>query len=721
MGDPEIISHIYHEESGKWHIQSNHDHCEGVADLAAGFASAFGMESWGRLLGLLHDRGKERPGFQCHIRRQSGFDTTAKSDDSSSHSLSGAIVSHRHRLDALYWLSNAIAGHHRGLYDIDELENLLTQPLPTGVDGNLPDTRLELPPVSPSASESSHMARMLFSCLIDADRLDTERFMSHERYALRGRYDDMRILKERLDRYRTKLAARPDSTLNRLRGEIQQMCDANGRLTPGFFSLTVPTGGGKTIASVIWAISHALQHGKHRIIIAIPFTSIIVQTAQTLRDIFGEDNVLEHHSAIDESRSDANKLACENWDAPIVVTTNVQLFESIFSNKPSKCRRLHSLCDSIVILDETQSLPLTFMQPIVDSMKSYARLFGTSFLFCTASLPVLEGEHKGMGQAAFVGIDKGAVRSIVDQDLNLHLKLRRADMQICRDPVSISDICGRLASHDRVLCIVNTRRRAFEVFKGLPDDGIPSYHLSRMMCPAHILDTIDEIKHILKDTSQPVRVISTQLIEAGVDIDFPVVYRQMAGLDSLLQAAGRCNREGLISTGAANVFVFDDDRPRGAIGFATDAMIRLLDTMPDADWFSPETMRHYYHMLYVNTPSFDERCIGALIADPRTCCYEQAADRFRLIDDKGVAVIVNYGRAPGLVAELRHYGPSRSLSRKLGRHCVTIQRHVLADLANAGLVEQPADGFYYIPLESQYNKVTGLLTDNQFLEETLMI
>lgn len=721
MGNPQIISHIYCQNSGEWHIQSNAEHCTGVADLAAQFASAFGMADWGRIAGLLHDRGKERPGFQSYIRQQSGYDTSAVSDDESRHSLAGAIISHKHPLDVLYWISNIIAGHHRGLYDTDELQNLLRQPLPPGVDTSLPEIRLGAPPVALQGSDQSHLVRMLFSCLVDADRLDTERFMNKERFDMRGRCDSMPVLRERLSQFRSKLAATPGSPINRLRGEIQQMCDANGSLAPGFFSLTVPTGGGKTIASVVWAVSHAIRHNKRRIIIAIPFTSIIVQTAQTLRDIFGSQNVIEHHSAVDENSNTSSALACENWDAPIIVTTNVQLFESMFSNHPSKCRKLHALCDSVVILDETQSLPLTFLQPIVDSMKSYVKLFGTSFLFCTASQPVLEGRRKGLGLATFDGLDTGTVRPLTDAGMRLHDKLRRVRLQFIPDALSVSDLCDMISSHDRVLCIVNTRRRAAEVFGGLPDEGALTYHLSRMMCPVHILDTLNEIKDKLKTTSRRIRVISTQLVEAGVDIDFPVVFRQMAGLDSLLQAAGRCNREGRLDTCTTHVFGFCDDKPFGSIGFATDAMKRLLDTMPDADWFAPETMQAYYHMLYANTPSFDEHTIVGLTANPRNCCYEQAAARFKLIDEKGVSVIVNYGNAADLVAELKQFDPSRDLSRRLGRYCVTIPRRILNDLSSAGLVEQPADGFYYIPYESQYDKTTGLMTDNHFLEELLMI
>lgn len=721
MQDTEI-SHLRQDAGGCWHIQTGSEHSAGTAELAAGFASEFGMTEWGRLLGLLHDRGKQSPGFQAHIRNQSGYDMAARSTEPSTHSLAGAMVAHKLPIDVLYWLSNAIAGHHRGLYDTDELNKLLFGDLPMGVSSEIPGVTPDKISCRPCPGEAHHIARMLFSCLVDADRLDTERFMTPDRADTRGHYANMQELKHRLDCYLERLSNAPASELNTLRTSIQNICADKGKLPAGFFELTVPTGGGKTIASVVWAVNHALSHGKKRIIIAIPFTSIIVQTAQTLRHIFGADNVLEHHSAqADEASDERSRLASENWDAPIIVTTNVRLFESMFSNKPSQCRKLHALCNSVVILDEAQSLPLPLLQPIVNAMRSYVKLFGASFLLCTASQPVLDGERKGLGTAVFNGLPREEIRPITDAGMMLHDRLRRVKMSFDNNPISYDTLARRLSTYGRVLCVVNTRKHALELFQRLADDGTPTFHLSRMMCPAHILDTIGTIKSLLSDGNQGLRVISTQLIEAGVDIDFPVVFRQLAGLDSLLQAAGRCNREGRLPQGDTFVFDFENEKHYGAIGFAVDALKSMLGQGGEHDWFAPQTMREYYRRLYTNTSSFDRNEINRLLGSPQECYYEEAAQKFRMIDEQGVSVIVNYGDAPALVDELKRFGPSRDLSRRLGRYSVTIRQKLFDSLQAGGLIEEPFEGFRFIPLKSQYDEATGLKSDNEYLEQTIII
>lgn len=724
MSDTTIISHIYRDDSGDWHLQSNDDHCLGTAAKAQNFAAEFGMGKWGYILGILHDRGKERDGFQCRIRCNSGYDKSAVSNDDPSHSIIGASLVCRLKEDCIYWLSNPIAGHHRGLYDTDELENILhvNQKLPVGINTTLPEISLLscTPKVSPS--DAHHITRMLFSCLVDADRLDTERFMNPEQFSHRGKNDDMYVLKHRLDDFKRKIVSNKPTPVDIIRTNIQNICAEKSALPPGIFSLTVPTGGGKTLASVIWAVNHAVRHGKKRIIIAIPFTSIIVQTAHTLRNIFGAQNVLEHHSAIaDDSGDDKSRAACENWDAPIVVTTNVQLFESIFSNNPSRCRRLHAICNSIVILDEAQSIPLSFLQPAINAIRTYSKVFSTSFLLCTATQPVLDGERNGAGSAILHGLDENEITPIIDPGMVLHEKLRRVSLSISDTPVDYQTLCTQLTKHNRVLCIVNTRRHALEIYRRLPTDGTETFHLSRMMCPAHILQTIERIKQLLMSSQHTIRVVSTQLIEAGVDIDFPVVYRQMAGLDSILQAAGRCNREGRIPSGEANIFTLVGDKPYGAIGFAADTMKRMLSLMPDSDWFDQATIREYYRMLYANTPSFDKESICNMLANPRNCRYEEASRKFRLIDDDGIALIVNYDKASELVDCLRRQGPSRILSRQLGRYCVAVRQHIFNEMQRNGLIEQPAPGFYFVSSTLQYDPAIGLKTDSEYLEQTLII
>ena len=692
--------------------------------MASGFASEFGMAEWGCMIGLLHDRGKESNGFQAYIRRSSGYDQTAFSTSKKDHSYVGAVLAHRlSSFDSFYWLSNAIAGHHRGLYNVDELEPNLNEKLPKEISENIPNIKLPLPKFRLVPDDVSHVGRMLFSCLVDADWLDTERFIHPDRTNARGKFSDLKELNNRLQLYLQKLKAVPSSLLNDLRNAIQEQCIESASLEPGFFDLTVPTGGGKTIASVTWAIRHAIIFNKKRVIIAIPFTSIIVQTAAQLRKIFGDDNVIEHHSAMNESAADDRALlACENWEAPIIVTTNVRLFESMFSNRPSACRKLHSIANSVVILDEVQTLPLSFLQPIINGMKSYVKLFGTSFLFCTASQPILDGVRKGCGEKPFIGIERNLIRSIVSEDMQLHEKLRRVNINIDTTPHSYKSLAEILRKHKRVLCIVSSRKHALELFNELSQDpDVTTIHLSRSMCSAHILEKINEIKDKLTDPKKGIRVVSTQLIEAGVDIDFPIVYRQLAGLDSILQAAGRCNREGKVKEGQTTVFSFKYDQQSSFLRFAADTMKTLISQYPNSDWLSPDTMRLYYEKLYHHTPCFDTAKIGELLGDPKNSQFEEASKKFRLIDDTNLNIIINFEHSEELIKQLIDNGPSRKLSRQLGRYSVTVSKKIFNEFIKVGLIEETYPGFYFIPLKDQYDDNIGLKSKNEYEEQTFII
>ncbi len=717
-----VISHLFQKtDNADWVIQSNDNHAKGVADLAAEFCSCFGFSNWGRLLGLMHDRGKESVDFQRYIRVKSGYDTHAGIWKDKSHSLAGAKLlwdkfgdSQKKYIKKI--LANCIAGHHRGLYDLDELELKMATPYPKGLNLSIPDMDIEVPDYKEMDPDIPHLTRMLFSSLVDADYLDTERFMDPSTFNERGDFDDLATLKSRLEKYIEKFKEAPSSPLNELRHKIQEHCLSASSQSPGFFNLAVPTGGGKTIASMIWAINHALKHGKRRIILGIPFTSIITQTAQTFREIFGEKNVIEHHSAIAEQNiSRENKLATENWDAPIIVTTNVQLFESVFSNRPSDCRKLHSVCDSVVILDEVQSLPLTLLQPILDSMRSYAKMFGVSFLFCTASQPILDGNNKGLGTASFKGLSDDQIRSLIPSDLSLHDKLRRVEIKISKDNETIEDISRRLSSEKKALCIVNTRRIANLIFRNLPDD-CKKIHFSKMMCPLHLRTKINEMKRILKDTPDcGLRVVSTQLIEAGVDIDFPVVFRQLSGLDSILQAAGRCNREGNLESGKTFVFQLEGERDPKMIKDNINAMRQMLSQYKDSDWFAPETMHQYYKVLYSRIYSFDKASISEK-STQKDVPYEEIHKEFHLIDDEDIPVVVNYGESPVLVDKLKEFGPTKELNRQLGQYSVNISRYLFNSLYKKGIITEPISGFYYIPQKERYDDDTGLKVDNQYLD-----
>ena len=728
--DYTIISHIKKIKSiptAEWAIQSNEEHNHGVANLAEQFAGEFDCADWGKVIGLLHDKGKEKKDFQNYIRKKSEYDLNTPIWKDKTHAYVGALLAKKYYGSLSVFLSNPIMGHHAGLYDYGDFEAQMQRPLPLEINSEWQNVKLTVPSrlSSLNAFDFHHFIRLLYSCLVDADFLDTERFMDERSAILRGQKDNLQQLSVKLESYLAALSVKSvDSPVNRIRNIIQKKCLEKSKETPGFYSLTVPTGGGKTISSLVWAINHAKEFNKKRIIIAIPYTSIIVQTAEVLRNIFGEENVLEHHSNTNfDDTTDPDlklkmKLATENWDYPIIVTTNVQLFESMFSNKPSACRKLHNLCNSVLILDEVQTLPLEYLQPIVDGLKTFQRCFGTSVLFTTASLPALKGDCKGSGLAMLNGIKE--ICEIIPASLCLHDKLRRTNLQFDDERSDYDAIAQRLSQHDRVLCIVNTRKDAQEIYSRLPDEGI-TLHLSRMMCPKHLSETIALIKKLLKDGNKKViRVIATQLIEAGVDIDFPVVFRQEAGLDSILQAAGRCNREGKMAMGATYVFKLHRSLPSGYISNSVDAQTTLLRTQPNADWFAPETMRNFFVQLYSRTQNFDKADIGILLYKPRELCFKTAASNFHLIENEGKSIIVNYDDSLSLVEELKQKGPNYSLMKRLGQYMVHVHDRDFKILLHGGFAEEIIEEVFVISDRNQYSEKVGLMLENHWLDEILI-
>ena len=475
---------------------------------------------------------------------------------------------------------------------------------------------------------------------------------------------------------------------------------------------------------MLWALHHAVKNHLQRIIIAIPYASIIVQTAATLKRIFGVDNVLEHHSNVnpedikDKELRERLQLATENWDYPIIVTTNVQFFESLFSNKRSDCRKLHNIAKSVIILDEVQTLPLSFYKPIVHTLGTLNRVFGASILFTTASQPILSGRIEGANpMVSFNALQ--SVYEIIPREVQLHDKLRRVELQFMEGAKSYDEIAEELARHQKVLCIVNTRRDAKELFERLPKEGI-CLHLSRMMCPAHVSTTIEQIKKTLTvQNNQPIRVIATQLIEAGVDIDFPVVFRQEAGLDSILQAAGRCNREGKQGLCSTYVFCLGKEHPLPP-GFITQTNNARKGMGWQHDWFSPEAMTSYFKQLHARIGNFDEKQIQKLLYKPE-CEFEEAAQQFHLIDDQTTSVIINWSGGIALYQQLITQGPSYLLMKKLAQYSVNIRERDFNKLQSMGAIDEPFENTYAITNPFFYKSDTGLTIDNQWLEETYII
>lgn len=713
------ISHVRQTDMA---IQTNEEHQKGVAQKAESFADRFNMGEWGRILGLLHDKGKEKNAFQQHIIKNSGLDTSVRVDGDYSHAYVGAIIARQLFPKFHLLIDNALMGHHRGLYDDGEMKEVLKSHIPDEVKIESINAHLEMPKLG-FPKDAHHLVRMLYSCLVDADYLDTEAFMQPEQSELRGKHETLKVLESKLDAYLSKLKKNaPDTEVNKIRNEVQSWCVKTSEQTPGFYSLTVPTGGGKTLASVLWAIKHAVRNNLERIIIAIPYTSIITQTASVLKGIFGEENVLEHHSNVDRSKiidkelTQIQRLATENWDYPIIVTTNVQLFESLFSNKPSDCRKLHNIVRSVLILDEVQTLPVEFLEPIVDTFGTLKRIFGVSILFTTASQPVLTGKIKGTKPSvSFDGLPE--IKEIIPEGANLHDRLRRVEIVIDENRKDYDEIAAQIKRFPIVLCIVNTRNDAKEIYSRLPKEGI-ALHLSRMMCPDHVRETIENVKKALKDSSNTViRVVATQLIEAGVDIDFPVVFRQEAGLDSILQAAGRCNREGKLDKGETYVFSLQKALP---IGFMTQTNNARLAMGNNHDWFSPEAMKEYFKQLHCHVSDFDKADIKSLLYKSEMQ-FETASEEFKLIDDNTTSVIVNWKDSMSLVERLLDEGVSYSLMKALSQFSVNIRETDRKKLNEAGAIEEILENIFVVRDSSFYNKEVGLVVNNHWLDESLIV
>lgn len=734
MENTQIISHIRKEDLA---IQTNKAHSCGVAERAELFTQALGMPGWGTFLGLLHDKGKEKKDFQTYIRLMNEFPADSRTYQDKTHAYVGALLAKRLFPKGYHFVAYALAGHHAGMPDSYLLEELLKKDLPEEVswDG-LPDV-----PSPPSyleqmqPSDLNHLFRMLYSCLVDADYLDTENFMMPGQVRLRNNQTSLADLLPMLEVYLQNLAERSaDTPVNRIRKQVQDVCRQAAERPSGVYSLTVPTGGGKTLSSILWAMLHAIRQGKQRIILSIPYTSIITQTAAVLKKIFGDDQVLEHHSNLAVDETDVldetalrKKLATENWDFPIIVTTNVQLLESMYASHPSACRKLHNIANSVLLFDEVQTLPGERLQPIVDALRTYQRFFGVSLLFTTASQPTLEGVRPGH-QADLLGFEK--IEEIVPAAWHLHEKLRRVHLHFCTSPLTYQEISEQLLQHPRVLCIVNTRKDAGEIFSrlGESEPGALHFHLSRMMCAEHLDHTLHEIKEALqRDASTPIRVVSTQLVEAGVDMDFPVVYRQEAGLDSILQAAGRCNREGkLPELGRTEVFQIEGRRvPLGTLNYANQA--RLNMPVPK-DWFSPEAMKDYFTHFYHQIPTFDKKeedkdglkwTMHELLYSVKKLMFDTADHVFRLIDSKGYSVVVHYGESDTLMNHLKNGVFDPLLFRRLNRYAVQLNEHDFKAFVEAGMIE-PVQGLYYLSDSAQYHSSVGLKLDNHWIDEILI-
>ncbi|HVY54428.1 MAG TPA: CRISPR-associated helicase Cas3', partial [Thermodesulfobacteriota bacterium] len=589
------------------------------------------------------------------------------------------------------------------------------------------------PPISrsPSSAErrgfsAAFFTRMVYSCLVDADYLDTEAFFDPQIAAKRGQRPAIAELRPMLDGYLRRIAETSDPTdVNRLRARILNECREAAKLDRGLFSLTVPTGGGKTLSSMAFALDHALRHGFTRVLYVIPYTSIIEQTARVFREIFGVEAVLEHHSNFiqeknqtdDDDTEERRRLAAENWDAPIVVTTNVQFFESFFAARSSKTRKLHSVAGSVVILDEAQMLPVSVLKPTLEVIRELVEHYRSSVVLCTATQPAL------MARDEFKGGLTGA-REMMSAPLDLEKAFKRVH-ETNLGETSDAELVRRIRKERQCLCIVNTKKHARELFQAL--SGEPGvFHLSAAMCPVHRSTVLGSTKgpepgsiRARLHEGQPCVVVSTQLVEAGVDLDFPVVFRAMAGIDSLVQAAGRCNREGkLVEGGSLYVFTPEAGLPAGHFrqSAQTSELVlrdhggRILDS---------ETVHAYFEEMYwikdrgggLDSPGIMSLFKPAAVSGDFP--FRKIAELYRLIPDAQIPVIVPFDeKARKLCEELRWNTSPGLLLRKLQPYTVQVYPGALAKLSEAGDIEALQDNRYYVltdmGMKNAYDKHFGL-------------
>ncbi len=706
----EFLAHI--SDDGR--KQTVQEHLEGTARLCSEFAAAFDAAEQGYLAGISHDIGKYTEAFQRRLHGGPKVD----------HATAGAIECARAGSGQA---AVCVIGHHSGLPDmgnartdqpgdatfygrIKKGQNGGIEPYRDNWHGRLPKAE-QPPPSAQSGFSAAAWTRMLYSCLVDADYLDTERFMQpHKPH--RGGHEGMERLLEKLEKHIEKWAA-PKNEMNRHRWEILSECLRCGEKPKGIYTLTVPTGGGKTVSSLAFALRHAVSRGMEHIIYVIPYTSIIEQNAAVFKEILGEDNVLEHHSGklydMEDAASPAQcrlAMATENWDMPVIVTTAVQFFESFYSNKSSKCRKLHNLANSVIIFDEAQMLPIGHLRPCVGAIAELVRHFGATAVLCTATQPVLGDLFRQFGYAE-------NITELCPDTRALYERFRRVSF---RDAGELSNemLAEELKNSGQALCIVNSRKAAQEIYNMLPEEG--AYHLSTLMYPAHRQRVLNEIRRRLRE-GEDCRVLSTSLIEAGVDVDFPAVYREMAGLDSILQAAGRCNREGKRSSAESTVTIFKSEyKSHPLIGSNIGAANEAL--AGGADPALPETIAKYFLLLrdIVGEESTDKANVVKSFNKGESGCimpFESVAQKFHMIDDNTKTVYIPLEEGITIAEKLRSGFATREVYRRAGRYGVNVYGIHYRSLLDAGSIE-PLDENSAVLLNMElYDEKTGLSLEHK--------
>ncbi len=633
-----------------------------MAARAREFAAAFDSGVVAEWLGWWHDAGKVDEEVQRYLRGETNRERGP--DHSSAGMLAAADLGH------LWPLAFNVAGHHGGLMDEanDGANNLRARIERKREDPRvvaaLEDVRPFLAGQAPEigaedvpafAKHSKHAMelwlRMLHSALVDADWLDTEAFMQPEKAATRERAaGDLTALgtalRDRLEREQDDLIERHRGTtdVNAARAEVYQACLRQAEEPQGVYSLTVPTGGGKTRSVMAFALRHAFEHELRRVVVALPYTSIIEQNAADYRDLLGAEHVLEHHSAVvfkeHEEPTEAERrarLAAENWDAPVVVTTTVQLLESLFASQNRRLRKLHRLARSVIVLDEVQTLPPRLLDPTLDMLRALVRDYGVTLVLCTATPPAL-GARDG-----FPGFED--VTEIVPDPKALARRLRRVEYEVEEDEAwDWPRVAAEMLTEPQALAVLNTKKDALALLDALPTDAA-ALHLSTRLCGAHRRAVLEEVHRRLGE-DKPIRLVATQVVEAGVDIDFPLVLRALGPLDRIVQAAGRCNREGKLKNEngqprLGRVVVFrpaEGGLPPGAYKAGADEALTLIREFVRLDLGDPDTALMFFRRLYGVLELDQDNVQG----HRRHLRFEQTARAYRLIREEDVPVVVRY-------------------------------------------------------------------------------
>ncbi|MBI5056125.1 MAG: CRISPR-associated helicase Cas3' [Nitrospirae bacterium] len=713
-----MTEYYAHSENSRKEKHSLLKHLRQTAKFAESFARKVDYKEIFKIAGLLHDFGKYQPDFQNYLEN-------GGKRGSVPHAAWGAGYARLHRIIEA---SIAIDGHHKGLPDNSAWKSD-TEPFKRGEvsgfenitrnfldDAGVNEADIKNPDSLSFTGKSQReiFIRYLFSALTDSDWLSTEEHFDQGKFDMRvGAVLSTDTMISKLEEEFLKKSI--DGEINQLRNDARNQAIQKADMPCGFYSLALPTGMGKTLTSMAWALRHAKKNVLKRIIIVLPYINIIDQTAQILKSIFGEELVLEHHSAYNENDHNGHnlmgscspieerkKLACENWDYPVIVTTTVQFFESLFSNRPSQCRKVHNIAESVVIFDEVQAIPKEVILPTLQMLKDVQAVMKTSFLFCTATQPAFEKRQ------GFDGISE--ICPLIDDPAALYDKTKRVEYNLLNDliPIDYNRLLKAIVqTGDSTLVIFNTKKAVLEFYNCTQEQGNwkEKYHLSTSMCPSHRKAVIKKVRDAL-DAKKKILVVSTQLIEAGVDFDFPVVFRAMAPLEAVIQSAGRCNREGSLGELGGKVFLFklqDSGMPNktyaACAGHAEELIKQDINQLHGHRMFN-----EYYAQvvrLYVDPDKYN------INEARRQFNFETVNDAYHIIENATEGLFVyNYSDESRQLLHSLEYKEflSRDDYRKMQMYTVQVYRHFI--FQNGSMCKTMPQGFkvWY----GNYDSETGI-------------